>query len=733
MADNYTKKKPSKKAKSQSAEEYEILQDKIKKVEDWYAYFNEHLRRARDTLTFLYVDQWDVDVRRNRENLSKPCLQFNKLTPIIRSILGEQRENTPALAVRDITTDFKVPQQLVDLRTDLLREISYRSDSDIVYQIALKQMVECGWGAARVITEYENDKGFNQCIRIEPIVDFQAAFFDPLAQEWDKSDGDYAGVYTIMSKDAFERLYPNTPLPQSMVGSNMEYYLPWNTEDAVVVAEMYYKEYFTESIVELSNGKTLKKADADEFMKMQEEDMTSASDDLTMMGYEPVEIVNERVVRSYKIKHCKFIMNAILEETDWAGKMLPIIYAEGDSTIIDGRRIPLPFIQDAVDSQKLYNYTMSEIAYAILRSRREQFMGTQDNFAGHEEIWTNPDQVQGPLIANPDPETKEMPIPIRPSPFPPELLQVTQTTTGDFQQVLGRYEEARGMESNAQSGVAIAERRDASNKPTKVYEDNLARMIKRIGKVILDLIPSVYDTERTVVVRGADNQTRAMTINKQNGYTYNQESDDFEPNIVNDMSIGDYDIEVRVDGSFDQQKAAALEFLIRLAVINPAIANLIPDLIAENSGLENTQKLVERLKTLLPPQILAKEQGLPPPPPPPPPPPDPKIVAAQMKMQTDTMANQLKQQELAQQAAELATSKQLKGLDYMAAFHKALAEIEKSKNAVTQAAIEHASTVASGQHDLAQSNNDLTQKIIESETRRADTAAQMQTLRQMGL
>jgi hypothetical protein len=697
--------------------------DLVRKVESWYSYFSEHILRARNFQTFMYVDQWDADIRANREDASKPVLQANKLTSIMRAIVGSQRKNTPALDVRDITTDFQVPQQTIDILTDYIREIFYSSDADIVFQIAFRQLVECGWGAVRVITEYENANSFQQRIKIEPIVDFQAAFWDPTAQEADKSDGDFCGVHQVLSKDKFNRLYPNAKDTESVAGG-ADYYVPWTKDEAIVIAEIYVKEYFTKTIALLSNGQTMNKQDADELIEQQKIQF-EAQPELQIFGLAPpLEIKDTRTVRDYKIMHYKFTHNEILEQTSWPGKLLPIPYGEGDSTIIQGRRMPLPFMQDTIDTQKFHNYIISEIAYAILLARKEKAMAPEECVEGYPE-WRDPDNTKGVLRYKLG-RNGEKPEFINPMPFSPELINLAQYTDQSVQQITGRYEEARGEESNALSGLAIAKRQEASNLPVNLYQDNLARMIRQIGKIILDILPKVIDNERNIMVRGADNKSRMVTVNKQSGYQYNAVNDDFDNLIQNDLSKGTYDVQVRVDGSFDQQKAAALEFLIRLSAINPAIANLIPDLIAENSGLENSQKLIERLKTLLPPQIQAQEDGKPLPPPQPPPPPDPRIVAAQLKAQTDMQANQLKQQQLVQERAQMMMNAQLKKLDYQGAITKSMAEIQKSRNAMQQAAIEHVTAVHNNASDMAS-------KILEAETKHAALAAQSQELKQAGL
>jgi hypothetical protein len=699
----------------------ELLQELVDKVEMGYRFLSEPIQRARNYNTFLYIDQWDAQTRILRENASKPVLTFNKLVPILRSIVGEQRKNTPAIDVSDASIEINAPQQLIDFYNDYCRELTYKCNFDVILQNVFRQFLECGWGAARVTIDYESTNSFQKVIKIEPIVDIQAAFWDPAAQEPDKSDGDFCGVHQIMSKEGFKREYPDIEAPIS--ASNSNYYMPWNDGESIVVAELYVKEYFAKTIYQLSDGSVLEEKDAKEKINQQAQYLEENPEAVFMNGIQPLEILDKRKVRDYKIMYYKFIQNHLLKKSEWPGKTLPIPYGEGDSTIIDGQRIPLPFMAETVDAQKLYNYVMSETAYAILRSRKETFMATEGNIEGNEDVWSDPDNVQGTLTWKPDAQAPgAKPEVIRPGAFSPELINMAQYVSGDLQDLTGRKEEALGRETNAQSGIAIAKRQEASSLPVNVYQDNLARFARNLFKIVLDVLPNVMDEpDRKVMVRSADGKRRVVQINQRKGLSYDMQTGQYKDDIANDVSKAQLDVQVRVDGSYDAQKAAAFDFLIRLSAINPQISNLVADLMAENSGLENAQKLIKRLETLLPPQILAQEQGKPPPPPPQPPP-DPKIVAAQMKMQTDTQANQLKEQELMQKQQELIINAKLKGLDYQAAWNKALAEIQKSQNAVKEAALTHASTVHS-------SNSDLSQKIIDAQSKHVALGAQAQALK----
>lgn len=720
------KKKVNSTAATPTLEEMEKLKEFTEKVDAWYSLYSEHIERARNYLIFLYVDQWEAGVRQARELAGKPTLSVNKLVPVLRGILGEQRDNSPQLAVRPVNPEDDVPQEEIDLRSDLIRQISYDSNSDIVYQIASQQMLECGWGSAFVKTEPEDDNSFNQVLRIISVVDFQCGFFDPCAQEPDKSDGDFCGYYTVVSKDHFERMYPDVPNPES-AGNN--YVFQWFTRETVTLCDMYYKDYYNKTLVQLSNGQTLEEKEAKELLDAQDAILEANPDLALLPDVEPITIQRKEVRKCYKIKHIKFVLNKTLEETEWPGKKyLPGVYFEGDSRVIDGERIPLPFIQDAIDTQKLINYNASEMAYALLTSRKEHIFATPSNVEGFEEQYRNPQQVQGALMYNPDEQTQQPPVVIPPVQLNPLYLQTDQKANSDLQQLTGRFEEARGQESNAVSGVAIAARKEAASAPVNVYNDNWARGIRQIGRILLDAMPYVYDNERTVMTRNVEGKSVPAKINQFNGYQLN-ESQEWTEDYKNDIRKGKYDIEVKVEGSFDAQNAKAFETFTRFMAINPQMGVLVADLMAEVSGLPNAEKVKQRFESMLPPEIAAQEKGLPPPPPPPPAPPPPEIVIAQMKQQVDMEEIAVKKQKNIIEAQKNEITAQANNIDGANTFAKAQAEVIKSGNELKSSLIEHGAKVKQAQIKA----DSETQKIDDAMQRRVALDEQAQTLKGMGI
>src|SRR5689334_14112775 len=70
---------------------------------NWETYFQENITRGKSDMDFVYKDQWSDYEREEFARTFKPCLQFNKIYPETKKIIGEQRKNKPELIVRSLT------------------------------------------------------------------------------------------------------------------------------------------------------------------------------------------------------------------------------------------------------------------------------------------------------------------------------------------------------------------------------------------------------------------------------------------------------------------------------------------------------------------------------------------------------------------------------------------------------------------------------------------------------
>jgi hypothetical protein len=85
----------------------------------------------------------------------------------------------------------------------------------------------------------------------------------------------------------------------------------------------------------------------------------------------------------------------------------------------------------------------------------------------------------------------------------------------NMRRIIGIYDASLGARSNETSGVAIKQREKQGDTGTVVYLDNFTRGVRQVGKIVLDLIPHVYDTQRTIRVMGEDGKIDLMQINQE--------------------------------------------------------------------------------------------------------------------------------------------------------------------------------------------------------------------------
>jgi hypothetical protein len=644
-------------------DEMDVISVARQNVAAWTSYFSDNNTRGKDDMEFLCVDQWNSIERSEFIRLRKTPLVINKLYDMVKKISGEQRMNRPDLLVRSMTG--KSTQEQIDLRADLVRTISYQSQNNLVYQMAFDNALFFGYGAFQVAIEYEKPKSFNQVIRYYPVPDPRMCGFDPLAQKPHKGDGNYCYNMYIYSKSEFYAENPHIQDANSYVDDKFTIEFPFESRDSIIVCDYYQKEWFPTTIYELNDGRTVNEFEWEEIEK------ETARVAKIIGGNSPVdkilkemlpERVDERSTKDFTLMQYRLIKDKIIEFTEWPGKLLPMVFVDGDSKYIDGKQHTRSFAHIARDAQKFLNYTMSELATEMKNRRREQWLGTQANIEGNEEMWRNPETQQGILIAEIDPKSGSMPQKLPPSEIPQTLLGLYERTTQDLHELTGFHAANLGQESNETSGIAIANRAIQGSASASVYFDNFTSAIEQGGRINLELLPHVYSKEN-----------RHMVVTKPNGTTQsvilNSKGDQGQD--VNTLTGGEYDIEIDTGPSFAVQKAESLKLFMQLASSGPQILPLVADLMAENMDIQKRNQVVERFKTLVPPAILAKEEGRPPPPPQP----DPQQQAMQMQQQLAQAQLKEREQEIQVRQAKLELDKEKHQLDQM----KMMLEAEKLK------------------------------------------------------
>lgn len=607
-------------------DESNVLEQSHELANSWASYFRDNITQGKADLFFCVREQWNSQERAEFLRLGRTPLTANKLFDSTKKIIAEQRKNRPDLMVRSITG--KATQEEITLRGDLVRSISYASENDLVYQTAFRSALMMSYGAFQVGVDYESPLSMNKIVKYDIINDPTMCAWDPSAQKPHKGDGNFCSRYFLIDNGEFDARYPFVTNPVSAVDPYMDL-LPFNgNKNAIIVRDSFIKEWFPEVIYQLSDDQVLTYSEWKKLQKTFEDNLMIVKDSNVeeIVKKQIPSIVNERRTTNFKIMHYRMLKDQILEFKEWPSKYLPIPFVDGNSQYYEGKQYTKSFIHDGIDSQKLVNYTLSEIATELKNRRREQWIGTPDNIAGYEREWRNPELQVSMLRARPDPKTGQLPTKMPAWDISQGLFASLNTANTSLREVLG-FSEAEEMQGRDMSGKARRERKLEGSMSAYVYFDNLNQAIEQGGRITLDLLPYIMgDKPRYFWLRKRDGSNQSVTINEM----------DKKGEMKNSMqqSSGDYDIEIDCGPSFAVQKDVALEFLADTLKAFPQSFPLIADLWVSNLDIEQKEIMKERFKTMVPPEILAKEEGRPPPPKQP----NPQEQMMQMEMEEQAAA-----------------------------------------------------------------------------------------------
>lgn len=656
----------------------DFTSDLKQRIEKWRNHWKDNDDTYNEMTQFVWGNQWLDDEARVFENYKKIPLTFNKCAPLLNALCGEQRENTPSLQV--FPSD-DVDEQTAEIREALVKDITLDSDSKVVFQTSFQCAATGGYGAFRICTEYESDMSFHQVVRFKKILMPSTCYWDMSSENECKTDGMFAGFEVRVSREKFKILY-GEELEKDMHpdqvgdGTNAKVF---NDDDSISVIYDYSREYNTETLRMLSNGRTVSEKEFKELVEVEVDGQKLLVDNGEMLTVE-----DKRDVPRYKVIARVCAGEYILEQEEFPSQQLPVVFVDQNSFYDkQGKQIIRPFLKDAKDAQRYINYLGTQSAYLLKISRYDQFMLSKENARGNDtqQIWRDPSNVQGGLLYD-ESKSGAKPESLRPPELPQSLVTQYERALNDIQSSTGMYNAQLGEQGNEVSGTAVKARTKRGAKNTYIPYDSLNRAIACAGQIVNEMIPKLYDTERTVNLNMKDKGMTPITLNKG--------MDAYGGKIENDMTKGEYKIRLLPGPSWEGQKEEALESMQAIMQANPQVFPMIADLYVENLPLANSLELRNRLRTMVPPEIIqAGKTGEPPPPKPQQP--DPQAIAAQQaqqaqmaqlkiaekqlelqqqKLQMDAQAKsqeiQLKWQELEDKRLQTATELQEMELKYMA-------------------------------------------------------------------
>lgn len=591
-------------------------------------YWHDIYEMGKDDRQFVTIDkeQWSEKDRKTRENDGIPTLTFNVLRTYCKQQINTARLNRQQIKAEPV--DDIADPAVAKIFNGLLRDTEITSGADNAYDAAVEGVVYSGMGFVRVHVDYVSPDSFQQEPKILTIHNPDSVYLDPLSKELDGSDARYVVIKTWLPRaDIIDQYGEDAASDFDDTNQNSE----WLNHDdkTVCVAEMFELQRKAKTLYLLADDTTTYDKPVDETL-----------------------VVKERESYEEKCWWYKLTGTKVLEDREFIVPMLPIIPVYGDVTWDGEKRYVYSMVHFAKDPQKLYNFWKSSEAQQILEGLRKQYMVSVEASQDLPE-WSNPNNFQV-LRYNGVDDVTGAPLP------PPQQLPALTALNGilnaadgakqSIEQILNMQPAAMGQNVNNQSGKAISLLQQRADVSHFHITDNLNKSLAQVGRLLIAIYQKAYSVQMVKRITGEDNKTERVQINApapvpQKG----QQIDGVIDGILNNLTVGRYDIRMTTGASYISQRQENKQALTQLLQFVPQIGQAAPDLLLKAFDDGNMlEDIVERIKKSLNPALTQDGEG------------DPQLQAVMQQYQQQMQQLQQALQEATAQAEDKDAERQLK-------------------------------------------------------------------------
>jgi hypothetical protein len=554
----------------------------------------DNRQEALDSLRFVRGDQWSESDIQERKLAQRPALVVNKTRNIVNRVVGDMIANLPAMNVVPVETgDFEGAQ----VRQELMRHIERNSQANDIYTLAARQAVDGGYGYFRILSQHVDDETYDQEIVLQGIRNRFTVYLDQAATEYTYEDARYAFISEMITEEEFKRKYPGKATVDFMgnVGNLGEQFQLWHEPNKVRISEYFWKEPVKKTIADIINGQERKTIELSE-------EVSRAS--LRRNGW---QILRERSADSHKVMWAKVTAHEVLEgPIEFPSRYIPIVPVLGYEDNVEGKRKFVSLISDSMDSQRMLNFFYTSEVESVSQQTKAPWLATPKMIDGKEVMWRDANRTPySVLVANPDPRVPGgMPTRIQPPVSSSGHLNHIQLADADMKDTSGIQDASLGKSSNERSGRAILARQKGSDITTITFRDNLLKSVRYAGRIVLDMLPRVYDNQRVIRLMGEDGNIRELFLNFEI-----VDSTTLETVKVNDITEGKYDYVADAGAMFMTRRQEAVATLLQaLQFAGPNYAHIIIPRIMKMSDIPEAQKIAQEMDAVNQ-QLLGQAQG----------------------------------------------------------------------------------------------------------------------------
>lgn len=538
--------------------------------------------------------QWDSNMINERTLEKKPCLTINKTRQHNLQIVNDARQNKPGIKMRP--SGGKASFKAAEAITGIARYIEYQSKAQQIYDDAMKTLVDGGVGYWRVVTDYSFGDFSEQDIRIKHIANPLNVYVDPDDTTPDKSELNFAFIFEMNDEDTTKQKFPQWNKEDGVQTLEISPESPFMDGTGVVVCEYYERTWTDERLFRNEKGVVFK-----------ESELNDEQIDLFESLGLPQRNIRTPIVTWYLIAG-----RSILDSRVIPCKYVPVVQICAEEVRIGtdfDRKSHTRYLKDAA---RMYNYwSSSAVEYGALQTKTP-WVGAAEAFEGHEDMWAVANTKNPAFLPynGYDEAGKIIPPPMRVAPpmSAPVALDGMKIAQMELMMASGQYDNTMGQQGNERTGKAINARQRQGDNATYHYIDALARGVQLTGRIILSMLPFIYDTKRILMMLAMDDSSQPLQIDPAQTEAY-KENLDVQGKVIERIlnpKVGFYEVQADTGPGYATQRQEAFDSMALILTQNPAMAALIGDIMLRAGDFPMADEAAERLKRMVPKEALGE-------------------------------------------------------------------------------------------------------------------------------
>lgn len=476
--------------------------------------------------------------------------------------------------------------EIAEIINGIGRHVEVRSEAAVAYDQAAKSAITHGWGYFRLVAEWESPRSMRKDLRILPIRNVFSVYMDPTAIMPSGYDQNWNLISMKMARTEYKRRFPRAANAAWTDIGRTSGLTDWEDKETIRLAEYFRIREKAEKLYGLRNIQTGEEQTL----------FRSEMPQVMPMGW---VIDGERDSVRRAVEWFRLNGMKVVDRAQLPGTWIPVFRVEGNVVDIDGKITRRGMVRSMMDPQRMVDYGEVAKIRRLGLTPQAPWVAAEGQLDGHPE-WTDANRTAFPaLIYKPvtiQTAQGEVPLPPPARQAPAGIEQgfseFVQGMRTNLLAVAGMPNEPGADKNQVVSGVALDKRQNLSDSSHVQYSKGETSAITQCWRVMIEWIPHYFnDPGRVQRIIGEDSTPKLVTLNQADG-------NDPMNKVLNDLSVGRYDVVMDTGPSFQTKRTEGAENLLEMLKIEALaeiIAKVAPDLVFRSIDHPYMQELADRL------------------------------------------------------------------------------------------------------------------------------------------